>query len=189
MRSVIIKVLYIIIIPIIIFDLVLILQTIIDKDKTPEIFGIKMFNIISDSMKPEINVDDLIIVKRVDEKELKVEDVVTYKKGEDIITHRISDIKNIYNTRIYLTKGDNNDVTDENSIIYDQIEGRYLFKIPKIGKLVNILKNKITFTIFLTILIILFILDRKKINTKIKRKEKRIQYDKENGNKANEEQQ
>ena len=179
MRSVLIKIVYIIIIPIIIYDLILISQTIVNNDETPDIFGIKTFSIISGSMSPTINVNDLIVVKKVPENEIKINDIISFKKDNDIITHRITDIKDIYNTRIYTTKGDNNETSDTSNVIYDQIEGKYLFKISKAGKIIVFLKNKVTFMIILVLLLMLYLFDRKKINKKIKRKEKRINYEKE----------
>ena len=72
MRSVLIKILYIVMIPVIIYDLALIIQTLINSDITPDLFGIRTYSIISGSMSPTIELDDLIITKKVDEDELGI---------------------------------------------------------------------------------------------------------------------
>ncbi|MBR6034184.1 MAG: hypothetical protein IKP28_05590 [Clostridia bacterium] len=46
-KYILIRVLYIIIVPIIIYDFILIAQTMINPYKTPNVFGIKTFNIVS----------------------------------------------------------------------------------------------------------------------------------------------
>ena len=50
-------------IPIILFDVVFMVKTIKNPDKTPEIFGIKLFSIVSDSMNPIIKKNDIAIIK------------------------------------------------------------------------------------------------------------------------------
>ena len=176
-KYILIKILYVIIIPIILYDIILIAQTIIKPDETPSIFGIKTFNIISSSMKPTIGINDIVIVKKVDSSKLKENDIITFNINGDVITHRIIKIENVNNEQIYITKGDSNEVSDSDKITYDNIEGKYLFKIPKIGKVLNFLKNKIVFTAILVILIISFIYEKKKLQIKVRRKEKRRKWD------------
>ena len=181
-KYILIKILYVIIIPIILYDIILIAQTIIKPDETPSIFGIKTFNIISSSMKPTIGINDIVIVKKVDGSKLKENDIITFNINGDVITHRIIKIENVNNEQIYITKGDSNEVSDSDKITYDNIEGKYLFKIPKIGKVLNFLKNKIVFTAILVILIISFIYEKKKLQIKVRRKEKRRKWDRAKNN-------
>ena len=180
-KNVLIYLLYIIIIPIIIYDMFLIIQTLIKPGITPDFFGYKTFSIISGSMEPKIVVDDIVIVKNVDKNQIRVNDIITFKTENEIITHRVIKIELIDNNLIYTTKGDSNEVTDIEKIEYNQIEGKYVGKIPKIGKLLTLLKNKLVFSIILILLIISYILQRKNIQKKIKRKEKRQKYERKKG--------
>lgn len=180
-KNVLIYLLYIIIIPIIIYDMFLIIQTLIKPGVTPDFFGYKTFSIISGSMEPKIVVDDIVIVKNVDKNQIRVNDIITFKTENEIITHRVIKIELIDNNLIYTTKGDSNEVTDIEKIEYNQIEGKYVGKIPKIGKLLTLLKNKLVFSIILILLIISYILQRKNIQKKIKRKEKRQKYERKKG--------
>lgn len=177
LKMIFIRLLYIIIIPIIIYDVILIIQTSIKPSVTPSIFGIKTFNIISGSMSPQININDVIIVKKCEETELNINDIISYKKGSEVISHRIIEIENRNNKRIYTTKGDSNQVPDDEKIDFNQIEGKYIGKIPKIGNILNFLKNKVVFGIIFTILIIAYIHERKSISKRIERKEKREKFE------------
>ena len=175
------RIIYIIIIPIIIYDLMIMAQLAVNPNATPNIFGIKLFSIVSGSMEPEISKGDVILVEKVDQGELKEGDIISYKVENETITHRIIKIENIENGEVqYTTKGDSNDIPDSIKIKYENIEGKYISKIHKIGKIVILLQNKIVFFIALSILILVYLHERKMIKIKLKRKRKRRMYDIEN---------
>ena len=177
-KNLLIYLLYIIIIPIIIYDLFLIVQTIIRPGVTPDFFGIKTFSIVSGSMEPTINIDDIVIIKKVDKKELTKDDIISFRINNEIITHRIIDKELKNGILFYITKGDNNEVPDIHNVKYSQIEGKYIGKIPKAGKILTLLKNKKIFFTIIILLILSFILQRKKIKRKIERKAKREKFEK-----------
>ena len=60
------------------------------------IFGYRIFTVATGSMEPVYMVNDVILVKEIDAKELKIGDYVAYNdtKNGIIITHRI--VKNNY---------------------------------------------------------------------------------------------
>lgn len=101
---------------------------------------VSVFTIVSPSMEPTIKIYDCIIVTRVnDDSELNENDIITfYSDYVDsdgyTITHRI--VKKLEeNGEIhYITKGDNNLVEDDGYITIDDIVGKTLTIIPKIGK-------------------------------------------------------
>ena len=180
-KNLLIYLLYIIIIPIIIYDVFLIVQTIIKPEDTPDFFGIKTFSIISGSMEPTISIDDIVIVKKVDKKELTKGDIITFKTNNEIITHRIID-KDLTNGQLfYTTKGDNNEVSDIQNIEFNHIEGKYIGKIPKAGKVLTFFKNKKVFFAIITVLVLSYLLQRKKIQRRIERKAKREKFEKHFG--------
>lgn len=179
--SVLIYILYIIIIPIIIFDMFLITQTIINPNKTPDFFGYKIFNIVTGSMEPTIKVDDIVVVKEEDKKNIRKNDIITFKIVDEIITHRVIDIAYDNGTLIYTTKGDKNDVTDIERVQFEQIEGKYVTKITKFGKIFTVLKNKYIFSLILILLIICYLIQRKNIQKKKERKNKREEYERKKG--------
>ena len=72
-----------------------------------EFFGYSTFEVQTGSMAPTINANDLIIVKK--EKDPKLNDIITYQKGKDYITHRV--VESYKET--FVTKGDANNAKDE----------------------------------------------------------------------------
>ena len=93
--------------------------------------------IISQSMEPTIHVQDAIVTKRMDD--YQIGDVCTYLSKNPnffgiMITHRIigTDIDKQGN-KVYVFKGDNNYSADTMNVEKDQIYGKVIMKIPKIG--------------------------------------------------------
>ena len=94
--------------------------------------------IVSGSMEPIIKVRDAVIIRRVDKEDIKVGDVVTYRALDEtyygiLITHRVVDIKEENGKTIYITKGDHNATVDRSPITYEQITGKVVMRVPKIG--------------------------------------------------------
>ena len=98
------------------------------------------YTIVSPSMFPAINVLDVVVNMRVNSPEdLKKGDIITfnstdYRYSGVLVTHRIIDIeKTTSGEYLFTTKGDNNNTQDSSRISFDEIYGRVLFRIPKIG--------------------------------------------------------
>lgn len=143
-----------IIIPIIIYNLTLIVKYIINPKETPDFLEYKTYEIVSRSMENTINKNDVIVVKDVPKTEIKLDDIIAFNNGEEVITHRVIDIENIDGKTFYTTKGDNNRYPDKDKITYEQIEGKYVFKINKFGYFLNILKNRYLLSILFVILVL-----------------------------------
>ena len=182
LRTILIKLIYILILPIIIWDLAIIIQTIRNPNETPSVFGIKTFCIISGSMEPAIEINDVVLIKEVPQNEIRKEDIISFVVNGETITHRIIGIESKNNELFYTTKGDANNIEDETKITFDDIEGNYIRKIPKIGKIIFALKSKTTLGIVLVILIFLYIIEQNINNKKIKRSNERSKYEEEKKN-------
>ena len=168
---------YVVIIPIIICVITLIVKSIIKPDVIPDIFGYKNFVIISRSMEPTIHKEDVIFVKKVSQDEIKENDIIAFKDGNSITTHRIISIIEKDGTKKYKTKGDNNNIEDKGYVNYDEIEGKYLFKISGIWTFIKIIKNKYVLLILIGLLIISLMYGCRIKNKKKIRSEKRIKYE------------
>ena len=161
-----------------IFNVSLIIESYVNPLETPNFFGIKSFTIVSESMKPKINKEDVIFVKNVDKDELDVGDIISFKTGEIINTHRIIKIEKQNGEDVYITKGDNNQKEDRGYVKLNDIEGKYLFKIPNFGIIAEVLKSKITLVILLVILVLISYYQVVLTKRKLKRKEERYEYNK-----------
>ena len=119
--------------------------------------------IASQSMLPTIKVNDAIFIKRVDNDNYNVGDIVTFVSSDENynglkITHRIVKKQNISkNQSLYTTKGDNNPVSDTALVDTDSIYGKVLFRVPKVGKVKNFFSNPVYYFICLLIPIGLFV--------------------------------
>lgn len=116
-------------------------------DYTPPKFN--AYVVLTGSMVPKINVKDVIITKKVDAKELKKGDIITFVSTDPrfegvTITHRIVDIMTDENTGevSYKTRGDNNNVDDSALVKDSNIMGKVIIKLPKIGYLQDFLATQ-----------------------------------------------
>ncbi|ERJ11635.1 signal peptidase I [Haloplasma contractile] len=126
--------------------------------KTLDYFGFKTYVVVSNSMEPDINVNDLIVIKDVDEDELEVRDVITFEVylpelgDKGVVTHYLGDIeKKLDGTKIYYTQGalreqgDYDEWTDEYgnqiALTYEDISGEVILTVPYVGYIIGILKD------------------------------------------------
>ena len=98
--------------------------------------------VLTGSMLPEIQVYDVVLTKKVKPDDLKVGDVITFASADTrflgtIITHRIKQKEYNAETKTYnfQTKGDNNNVVDSAWVPANNIYGKVILKIPKLGYL------------------------------------------------------
>ena len=104
--------------------------------------------VLTGSMLPEIQVNDVVVTKKVDASTLNVGDVITFASADSrflntIITHRI--IKKEYDSKTksysFQTQGDNNNVADSALVPQNNIYGKVILKIPKLGYLQEFLAS------------------------------------------------
>ncbi len=101
--------------------LILFLKFCIIKDNT-SLFGITILKVSSNSMFPTIKKDDYIVIKK--QKDYEIGDIITFKSKEDcLITHRI--IEKYEN--VFITKGDNNNISDDEQVKMGVILGKVIF--------------------------------------------------------------
>ena len=161
-----------------IFCISIVLQIIKNPEETPDLFGYKFFNVVSGSMNPQLEIGDIVFSKEIEEKHIKKGDIITFKQKNAIITHRVEDII-IENEKIYYqTKGDNNNSKDESLVQYKDIEGIYVFKIPKIGIFINKIQNTTIMFIVIIVLYIIYKIMKEKDDRKNARHEKRKELEK-----------
>lgn len=96
------------------------------------IFPIYPSVIATGSMEPLIKPGDVIILKKAKTLEVKPGDVIHFWKESIFITHRVVDVIDPQ-AKIYRTKGDNNDSADFEPVDHQQVKGKLLYVIPKLG--------------------------------------------------------
>ena len=120
--------------------------------EVPNVFGYVPLVVKSESMEPEIMIGDLIVTKEYNpnKRELKEKDIISFyaeiQNQRVVITHRIEHIININGMVAYVTKGDNNKISDENQVAPGDVIAVYDgFRIPYLGTLINFIKTKVGF--------------------------------------------
>ena len=115
-------------------------------------FGLGTAVVITGSMEPAIIPGDIIIIQ--ERKDYETGDIITYK-ANSYITHRI--MEKVPNG--YITKGDVNDIADS-EIRADQVVGKVISVIPRVGHIVFFLQNPLNLLLSLLLLFVLFELPR-----------------------------
>ncbi len=107
------------------------------------VFPIYPSVVVSGSMKPMIQPGDIILVKKVTSlEEIRKEDVIQFELDGILISHRIIKINNTYEGVSYETKGDNNSVADSRLVHPEQLKGKIVKVVPKLGLPTLLIKNK-----------------------------------------------
>ena len=95
--------------------------------------GLNVYTVISGSMQPTYQVGDLIYVKKVDPSTIEEGDPITFVLNENLVvaTHRV--VKVDAANRRFFTKGDANQVSDVNPVLYQNLIGKPVLRIPYLG--------------------------------------------------------
>lgn len=117
--------------------------------KNTGVFGYYTYVIVTNSMEPEINVGDIILVHKVNPNKIKVGDTISYMGTVDtfkdkIIAHEVQDIVVEDNKKIFYTKGINNMATDP-AVYEDQIYGKVVHKFITISFVSHLIRSKLGF--------------------------------------------
>lgn len=148
----------IVLIPILFMSTVILVNSYMHPDEIPSFFGWKPFIVLSGSMESKIYPGDIAVVKEVEIETLKENDIIAFKSGEVVITHRIVKIEKENGQTKYVTKGDNNNSEDRDYVLPEQIEGKYQFKISRLGNLAMFIQTPTGIVVCLSIPLILLIL-------------------------------
>ena len=123
--------------PLLIINLILVIQGIVNPNEVPGIGGYKPMMVMTESMEDYILAGDIIIVKEIDPTTLEVGDVITFfdpiGNGTTTVTHRIIDVVNDETGLWFQTQGDNNNTPDRELVESDAVIGIYVFRIPYIA--------------------------------------------------------
>lgn len=148
----------IVLIPMLVANLTIIVKSFVTPDKVPGFMGYKPFIDLTDSMYPAIKAGDLVIVKETDAGKLQKGDVIAFREGKSVITHRIIDVKDSNGSRQYITKGDNNNTQDASPVLTSAVEGKFIMDIPKLGNGALFMQTPVGMVIFIALPLLLFIL-------------------------------
>ncbi len=129
----------------------------------PSIFGIRILSIQTDSMYPTLLPGDLVFDVAVEDKgELRQDDIITYWtviNGERVLnTHRILNIYDGGGYLLFETKGDNNNIADALTVHESEIVGKYVSRVPGVGKVMDYLQTSTGFLLVVVLPVFVFFL-------------------------------
>lgn len=117
-------------------------------DMTIKVFQFKPYVVITESMEPVINVDDMVIVYNPNIEELEVGDIITfmadidYNGTKEVVTHYIHSInEDTEGNLTFRTNRYGSDIADTWILQESDVIGVYGFKISQLGVFVNFMKS------------------------------------------------
>lgn len=129
----------------------------ISKDSEKNFFGYRFYNVLTNSMIPRdpatqkggFSAGSIIIVKMVNPKEIKENDIVTYSllstdpESKAVLTHRVKKIEKDMNGKeglFFITQGDAN-TGEDNPVEAERLIGKKVFVIPKVASVLVFIRQ------------------------------------------------
>ena len=144
------------------------------SNNLPMIFDRAIVNVASQSMEPIYKKGDVLIIKKTDINNLKVDDVITFVSSDPTIegmlnTHRIYAIEENNGKKLFLTKGDNNPDVDKYKVESEDIVGKVQTKIPYVGNIISYLQNtkSVYFIVIILPLLVIMLFEVRNVIKKI----------------------
>lgn len=100
--------------------------------KTPLLSNINSFIISSGSMEPKVPTGSIIYTLK--EKIYNKGDIIAFVDNNVAVSHRIVGIKELGSEIYYSTKGDANNMEDEDLVSKEAVYGKIIAVIPFVGK-------------------------------------------------------
>lgn len=174
LKKIILNCIYVIIAICVLYNIIFSINTSISKKEYFKLYGISLFCMKTDLMEEDINENDLIIVKEVEDKELQNGDIIAYEVNGKIRINKIID-----DQEGYMTKSNRNYYPDIEKITINQIVGKKIVNIPLLGLVLELLQSKIASVVALLFLIVVFSYNRYMYTKKKERgrKKRRIKKD------------
>lgn len=149
----------IILLPIVIVNMTMFIQTLIHPNYPPNFFGYTPLIISSGSMSPTMEAGDMLVVKQVENaSNLEEGTIITYLYGDVLISHRIASVeKELDGTVKYITQGDANNAPDTTWVSPSQIVGVYHKSFSKLGNFALFVQSPVGILVVVVIpLVVLF---------------------------------
>ncbi len=105
------------------------------------LFPIHPTLVASGSMRPAIDVGDVLIIAKAPADVVEEGDIIQFKRGDVTIMHRVIEIQEIEGAKSFITQGDANNAPDPEPVGPDQVVGKAVFTVPKIGWVAIVIKN------------------------------------------------
>ena len=148
-------VLCVILLPILVVNVIMIINSYTNKDEAPSVGKYIPFIVTSGSMSGTIESGDIIITTKVDPQDVEIDDIITFYdpkgSGTSVVTHRVIDIEETDKGLVFTTVGDvvlneniekygSKEAIPENvmdviaeTVPQEKVISEYSFRIPLVG--------------------------------------------------------
>jgi len=98
------------------------------------LFPVHPTTVIGGSMRPTLDVGDVVIVVEVPADTIEPGDIIQFREAEGSTTvHRVVEIQEIEGNMVFVTQGDANEAPDPDPVLADNVVGKVIFNIPNVG--------------------------------------------------------
>lgn len=163
----------------VLYNILFLINTTISSKEYFKLFGFSIFNMNNNLMSGDINKNDLVIAKEVENQKLKEGDIIVYQIHGQIKINKIFNITD----EGYVTKYNQGYYLDREIVTDNQIIGKTIINVPILGKVSEVLQSKITSIIVIIILLLAYSYTSYKSDKKIERYRKRLLIKKKKGRK------
>ncbi len=100
--------------------------------------SLKLLVVLSASMGSALPVGSLALA--VPQQEYFVGDIITFKipNSDELLTHRVVEVKDADGQQVFKTQGDTNNVADDWELTDEEILGKIIFHLPYLGYLLRL---------------------------------------------------
>ncbi len=121
--------------------------------------GIRQYVVLTGSMEPEIPVGSVCFVRsRYPFSEVSAGDIITFRDVSGaVVTHRAARLEE---NRIF-TKGDANNLEDENPVTAENFLGKAVLTVPGLGKPLRFLRSRTGMLLFAAVILLLILADHR----------------------------
>ena len=128
---------------------------------------VSFYLVQSGSMEPAINTGDLVVVKS--QPTYQDREVITfYDADHRVVTHRIMKTEEVSGSQVFTTKGDANEAPDTDAVTQDQVLGKVVMVLPKMGFVVSFAKTRYGALLLIIVPAVIIIYDEFRKMTKTK---------------------
>ncbi len=166
---------FLIILPLIIYNLLLVFELKINPEKLIDIAGYKPYIVTSDNFSSELYKGDIINVKSVLIEDLNKEDIIILNNKNGITLGKVEEINTATNKVTVSTESSNN---EKITLSQSNVLGKYDFKIFDLKLIITFLQDKILLVYLILIIYILYMRNSYKTERSQIRKLKKEIYDK-----------
>ncbi|NHM14657.1 signal peptidase I [Xiamenia xianingshaonis] len=141
------------------FAMLLLAIVVLVPTAVPRVLGMDTFAIQTASMAPTMPVGSLVLVQPVDAADIPEGEAAAFHRGDSVVVHRV--ITNQVVEGYLVTKGDANQLEDQEPVPYPDVIGQVTYTIPYLGAFGEILSTvtgKIYFALFIVAALLVIIL-------------------------------